>query len=107
MKKRKVRSEDEEENSDVKISPEELALNQNIIALVKEHDVLYDRKRVRDSKNLTAKNEAWTNIANALGISGKSIFLINNCRVHEDMVHLKSLNCVNNYSNIRYLVCPL
>ncbi|XP_073822456.1 uncharacterized protein isoform X2 [Musca autumnalis] len=73
VKKRKLnRSEEDEdsgENSDAKISPEELALNQNIIALVKEHDVLYDRKRVRDSKNLTAKNEAWTNIANALGIS--------------------------------------
>ncbi|XP_005179859.1 transcription factor Adf-1-like isoform X1 [Musca domestica] len=73
IKKRKIHrpeeDEDSGENSDTKISPEELALNQNIIALVKEHDVLYDRKRVRDSKNLTAKNEAWTNIANALGIS--------------------------------------
>ncbi|XP_037812223.1 uncharacterized protein LOC119603985 [Lucilia sericata] len=51
------------------IDPEELTLNQNIIALVKQHDVLYDSKRVRDSKNLAAKNEAWSQIANALDVS--------------------------------------
>ncbi|XP_075153449.1 uncharacterized protein LOC142227021 [Haematobia irritans] len=78
-KRRAVRSdeyidEDSGENGDIKISPEELALNQNIIALVREHDVLYDRKRVRDSKNLTAKNEAWTTIANTLGISEETCY---------------------------------
>lgn len=52
------------------INPEEITLNQNIIALVKQHDVLYDRKRVRDSKNLAAKNEAWSIIANSLDVSG-------------------------------------
>lgn len=52
------------------IKPEELALNKNIIALVKQHDVLYDRKRVRDSKNLAAKNEAWSIIASTLDVSG-------------------------------------
>uniref|UniRef100_A0A1A9WMD4 MADF domain-containing protein n=1 Tax=Glossina brevipalpis TaxID=37001 RepID=A0A1A9WMD4_9MUSC len=40
-----------------------------LIALVKEHNVLYDRCKVRDSKNLAAKNEAWHAISDALGVS--------------------------------------
>ncbi|KAM7352503.1 uncharacterized protein ACRADG_004991 [Cochliomyia hominivorax] len=56
------------------IKPEELALNKNIIALVKQHDVLYDRKRVRDSKNLAAKNEAWSFIASALDVSEQECY---------------------------------
>lgn len=73
VRKRKPnRGEDCGDNGegDEEISPEELSLNQNIITLVKQHDVLYDRKRVRDSKNLAAKNEAWTIIANSLDVTG-------------------------------------
>ncbi|XP_065357855.1 transcription factor Adf-1 [Calliphora vicina] len=68
---RKTKPKREYANNDVEeeIKPEELALNQNIIALVKQHDVLYDSKRVRDSKNLAAKNEAWTTIANTLDVT--------------------------------------
>lgn len=60
---------------DEEICPEELTLNQNIISLVKQHDVLYDRKRVRDSKNLAAKNEAWTVIANSLDVTEEICYM--------------------------------
>lgn len=69
-KSKPKRDNDFDGDGEEDINPEELALNQNIIELVKQHDVLYDRKRVRDSKNLAAKNEAWTVIAESLGVTG-------------------------------------
>uniref|UniRef100_A0A1B0AGT6 MADF domain-containing protein n=1 Tax=Glossina pallidipes TaxID=7398 RepID=A0A1B0AGT6_GLOPL len=75
-RKRKLRldgefSEDDQYNEFTKddVDPKDLTLQRKLIALVKEHNVLYDRCKVRDSKNLAAKNEAWHAISNALDVT--------------------------------------
>ncbi|KAI9578664.1 uncharacterized protein LOC119640375 [Glossina fuscipes] len=64
-------SEDDQYNEFTKdnADPKDLTLQRKLIALVKEHNVLYDRCKVRDSKNLAAKNEAWHAISNALNVT--------------------------------------
>lgn len=64
-------SEDDQYNEFTKddVDPKDLTLQRKLIALVKEHNVLYDRCKVRDSKNLAAKNEAWRVISNALDVT--------------------------------------
>ncbi|KAH8281354.1 hypothetical protein KR054_000021 [Drosophila jambulina] len=44
-------------------------LNEQLIELVKMHPVLYDRHKIRVSKNLAAKNEAWRKISENLNVS--------------------------------------
>ncbi|XP_016964087.1 uncharacterized protein LOC108033925 [Drosophila biarmipes] len=44
-------------------------LNEQLIELVKMHPVLYDRHKIRVSKNLAAKNEAWREISQNLNVS--------------------------------------
>uniref|UniRef100_A0A0K8VZS6 Transcription factor Adf-1 n=1 Tax=Bactrocera latifrons TaxID=174628 RepID=A0A0K8VZS6_BACLA len=58
-----------EERDDDDVDPEELIENQQLIELVKEHPVLYDKYKIRDSKNLTLKNDAWHDISESMGIS--------------------------------------
>lgn len=58
------------ERDDDDVDPEELIENQQLIELVKEHPVLYDKYKIRDSKNLTLKNDAWHEISDSMGISG-------------------------------------
>lgn len=59
-----------EDRDDDDVDPEELIENQQLIELVKEHPVLYDKYKIRDSKNLTLKNDAWHEISESMGISG-------------------------------------
>ncbi|XP_037707817.1 uncharacterized protein LOC119545943 [Drosophila subpulchrella] len=56
------RDEDEEDCQDD-------LLNEQLIELVKMHPVLYDRHKIRVSKNLAAKNEAWREISENLNVS--------------------------------------
>ncbi|ALC38758.1 CG10949 [Drosophila busckii] len=42
---------------------------QELIELVKQHTVLYDRHQIRNSKNLAAKNDAWCAISQSLHVS--------------------------------------
>jgi len=63
------RDEDEEDCQDD-------LLNEQLIELVKMHPVLYDRHKIRVSKNLAAKNEAWREISENLNVSGEFGFHI-------------------------------
>ncbi|XP_030384155.1 uncharacterized protein LOC115631523 isoform X2 [Scaptodrosophila lebanonensis] len=56
---------EEEEEQD----QESIELNQRLIELVKIHPVLYHRKQIRDSNNLSAKNDAWRLISESLEVS--------------------------------------
>ncbi|KAH8240711.1 hypothetical protein KR026_004032 [Drosophila bipectinata] len=56
----KRRREEEEEDC------QDDLLNEQLIQLVKMHPVLYDRHKIRVSKNLTAKNLAWREISENL-----------------------------------------
>ncbi|KAH8263427.1 hypothetical protein KR044_009012 [Drosophila immigrans] len=56
----------EEEYED---DPEDIELCQQLIELVKLQPVLYDRHKIRNSKNLSAKNEAWRAISEHLNVS--------------------------------------
>jgi len=66
------RDEDEEDCQDD-------LLNEQLIELVKMHPVLYDRHKIRVSKNLAAKNEAWREISENLNVSGEFGFPILFC----------------------------
>ncbi|CAD6999060.1 unnamed protein product [Ceratitis capitata] len=71
-RKRRIECSDElskDDRNDDDIDPEELIENQQLIELVKEHPVLYDKYKIRDSKNLTLKNDAWFSISESMGIS--------------------------------------
>ncbi|XP_053959198.1 uncharacterized protein LOC128863851 [Anastrepha ludens] len=71
-RKRRIECEEEEpkeERDGDDVDPDELMENQQLIQLVKEHPVLYDRIKIRDSKNLTVKNDAWHEISESMGIS--------------------------------------
>ncbi|XP_020806460.1 uncharacterized protein LOC110182705 [Drosophila serrata] len=57
------RGEEEEEDC------QDDLLNEQLIELVKMHPVLYDRHKIRVSKNLAAKNEAWRKISENLNVS--------------------------------------
>ncbi|KAH8419468.1 hypothetical protein KR222_006493 [Zaprionus bogoriensis] len=48
---------------------EDIVLCQQLIELVKLHPVLYDRHKIRNSKNLAAKNDAWRAISESLNVS--------------------------------------
>ena len=67
---RRDKSEHSQDEDDEEEDPEEILANQQLIALVKDHPVLYDKQKIRDSKNLTAKNDAWTEIGMTMGVSG-------------------------------------
>ncbi|XP_017859993.1 PREDICTED: uncharacterized protein LOC108611725 [Drosophila arizonae] len=60
---KKQREEDYVENA------EDIELCQQLIELVKLHPVLYDRHKIRISKNLSAKNDAWRAISESLSVS--------------------------------------
>ncbi|KAH8377070.1 hypothetical protein KR093_003294 [Drosophila rubida] len=60
----KKQKEDEYEDD-----AEGIELCQQLIELVKLHPVLYDRHKIRNSKNLSAKNEAWRAISEHLNVS--------------------------------------
>ncbi|XP_014103283.2 uncharacterized protein [Bactrocera oleae] len=62
------------ERDDDDVDPEELIENQQLIELVKEHPVLYDKYKIRDSKNLTLKNDAWHEISDSMGISEETCY---------------------------------
>lgn len=51
--------------------PDDIELCQQLIELVKLHPVLYDRHKIRNSKNLSAKNDAWREISESLNVSGE------------------------------------
>lgn len=51
------------------VDPEDIELCQQLIELVKLHPVLYDRHKIRNSKNLSAKNDAWRAISESLNVS--------------------------------------
>ncbi|XP_032592373.2 uncharacterized protein LOC6562907 [Drosophila grimshawi] len=53
---------------------EDIELCQQLIQLVKQHPVLYDRHEIRNSKNLSAKNEAWRAISESLNVSEQLIY---------------------------------
>ncbi|KAH8255370.1 hypothetical protein KR038_001682 [Drosophila bunnanda] len=59
------RRRDEEEEEDC----QDDLLNEQLIELVKMHPVLYDLHKIRVSKNLAAKNEAWRKISETLNVS--------------------------------------
>ncbi|KAH8321245.1 hypothetical protein KR059_008478 [Drosophila kikkawai] len=61
-KRRRGEAEEEEDCQDD-------LLNEQLIELVKMHPVLYDRHKIRVSKNLAAKNEAWRKISENLNVS--------------------------------------
>ncbi|EDW90518.1 transcription factor Adf-1 [Drosophila yakuba] len=63
IEQEKRRKDDEEEDS------QDDMLNEQLIELVKSHPVLYDRHKIRVSKNLAAKNEAWREISENLNVS--------------------------------------
>ncbi|EDV54554.1 uncharacterized protein LOC6549025 [Drosophila erecta] len=63
MEQEKRRKDEEEEDS------QDDMLNEQLIELVKSHPVLYDRHKIRVSKNLAAKNEAWREISENLNVS--------------------------------------
>ncbi|KAH8412556.1 hypothetical protein KR009_002990 [Drosophila setifemur] len=63
VEQEKRRRGDEEEDC------EDDLLNEQLIELVKMHPVLYDRHKIRVSKNLAAKNEAWREISENLNVS--------------------------------------
>lgn len=63
MEQERRRKDEEEEDS------QDDLLNEQLIELVKSHPVLYDRHKIRVSKNLAAKNEAWREISENLNVS--------------------------------------
>ncbi|XP_016989922.1 uncharacterized protein LOC108052107 [Drosophila rhopaloa] len=63
MEQEKRRKDEEEEDC------QDDLLNEQLIELVKMHPVLYDRHKIRVSKNLAAKNEAWREISENLNVS--------------------------------------
>ncbi|XP_017082502.2 uncharacterized protein LOC108115515 isoform X1 [Drosophila eugracilis] len=63
VEQEKRRKDEEEEDC------QDDLLNEQLIELVKMHPVLYDRHKIRVSKNLTAKNEAWREISENLNVS--------------------------------------
>lgn len=65
MEQERRRKDEEEEDS------QDDLLNEQLIELVKSHPVLYDRHKIRVSKNLAAKNEAWREISENLNVSGE------------------------------------
>uniref|UniRef100_A0A0A1WG32 Transcription factor Adf-1 n=1 Tax=Zeugodacus cucurbitae TaxID=28588 RepID=A0A0A1WG32_ZEUCU len=75
-KPRKVCEEEsfKEDRDDDDMDPEVLIENQQLIELVKEHPVLYDKHKIRDSKNLTLKNDAWHEISETMGISEETCY---------------------------------
>ncbi|XP_023170494.2 uncharacterized protein LOC111599155 [Drosophila hydei] len=71
-KPRRTRLEDQEKKQrtdDYVENAEDIELCQHLIELVKLHPVLYDRHKIRISKNLSAKNEAWRAISESLSVS--------------------------------------
>ncbi|TDG46552.1 hypothetical protein AWZ03_006990 [Drosophila navojoa] len=71
-KPRRTRLEDHEKKQreeDYVENAEDIELCQQLIELVKLHPVLYDRHKIRISKNLSAKNDAWRAISESLGVS--------------------------------------
>ncbi|XP_017476338.1 PREDICTED: transcription factor Adf-1-like isoform X2 [Rhagoletis zephyria] len=72
-RKRKIDCEEDgpkEDRDDDDADPDEVVENQQLIELVKDHPVLYDKIKIRDSKNLTLKNDSWREISESMGISG-------------------------------------
>ncbi|XP_017056742.1 uncharacterized protein LOC108098385 [Drosophila ficusphila] len=63
MDQEKRRKEEEEDDC------QDDLLSEQLIELVKMHPVLYDRHKIRVSKNLAAKNEAWREISENLNVS--------------------------------------
>ncbi|XP_017120926.1 uncharacterized protein LOC108141846 [Drosophila elegans] len=63
MEQEKRRKDEEQEDC------QDDLLNEQLIELVKMHPVLYDRHKIRVSKNLAAKNEAWREISENLNVS--------------------------------------
>ncbi|KAH8352038.1 hypothetical protein KR084_001467 [Drosophila pseudotakahashii] len=63
IEQEKRRKDEEEEDC------QDDLLNEQLIELVKMHPVLYDRHKIRVSKNLAAKNEAWREISGNLNVS--------------------------------------
>ncbi|XP_037928014.1 uncharacterized protein LOC119662463 [Teleopsis dalmanni] len=53
---------------------DEIMMTQQLIGLVKQYPVLYDKIKIRDSKNVLAKNEAWLEISDCLGLTGEECF---------------------------------
>ncbi|XP_067625973.1 uncharacterized protein [Eurosta solidaginis] len=72
--KRNHKESRKQECEDSDVDPEELIKNQQLIELVKEHPVLYDKYKIRDSKNLTLKNDAWRDISESMGISEEECY---------------------------------
>ncbi|XP_060652227.1 uncharacterized protein LOC132788712 [Drosophila nasuta] len=74
-KPRRPRLETEQERKqkeeECEEDPEDIELCQQLIELVKVHPVLYDRHKIRNSKNLSAKNDAWRAISEQLNESEK------------------------------------
>ncbi|KAL7741266.1 hypothetical protein ACLKA6_015149 [Drosophila palustris] len=71
-KPRRPRLEDQDKkqkDEDFEEDPEDIELCQQLIELVKLHPVLYDRHKIRNSKNLSAKNDAWRAISESLNVS--------------------------------------
>lgn len=73
-KPRRIRPEEPEKkqrDEDYEGDPGDIELCHQLIELVKLHPVLYDRHKIRISKNLSIKNEAWRAISESLSVSGK------------------------------------
>ncbi|EDW12954.1 uncharacterized protein LOC6577556 [Drosophila mojavensis] len=71
-KPRRTRLEDQEKKQreeDYVENAEDIELCKQLIELVKLHPVLYDRHKIRISKNLSAKNDAWRAISESLSVS--------------------------------------
>jgi len=73
-KPRRPRLEDidkKQSEEKLELDPLDIELCQQLIELVKLHPVLYDRHKIRNSKNLSAKNDAWRAISESLNVSGE------------------------------------
>ncbi|XP_032293985.1 uncharacterized protein [Drosophila virilis] len=71
-KPRRIRPEEpdkKQRDEDYEGDPGDIELCQQLIQLVKLHPVLYDRHKIRISKNLSLKNEAWRAISESLSVS--------------------------------------